>query len=269
MKHLLFFKAFFYDLYRDRRTIFKLAKKELAHEYVGHYLGVLWSLIKPLGMILTLWLVFTVGFKVGKVKDGYPFVVWLTIAQISWSFITDALSGGTQSIRLYSYIVKKVAFNISALPLIKLISYSLSHLAILIIFVITFLIFKGLNIYPFQSFYYFICSFVLIYGFTLITSSLNVFARDVSKFINLILQFGFWITPIFWDVSALSVKYQRFVKLNPVYYITEGYRDSFLFGVGFWSHPYWTLYFWTVTLFILVIGIVIFSKSKHHFADIL
>ena len=261
--------SFFTDLYKYRKTIFKLAHKDLSNRFLNSYLGILWSLMQPLVNVGVLCFVFIVGFKVSEIVEGIPFVLWLTAAQISWSFMMDMLSNGTQSITSYDYLVKKVVFKVHALPLIRIFSCLFVHGALLIVVIIVFAFIGYISLYTLQVFYYLFCSMVLFFGLTLITASLNVFTRDVGQVIGLISQFGFWMTPIFWKASALPYKYQVLIKLNPFYYITEGYRYSLLNKVGFWEHPYWTLGFWVATLLILMTGILVFEKTNKHFADVL
>ena len=59
------------------------------------------------------------------------------------------------------------------------------------------------------------------------------------------------------------------LKINPFFYISEGYRDSMLNNVWFWQKPFMTLYFWGVALVVLLIGTKVFKKMKPHFADVL
>jgi ABC-type polysaccharide/polyol phosphate export permease len=67
----------------------------------------------------------------------------------------------------------------------------------------------------------------------------------------------------------MSPRIQAILKFNPIYYIIQGYRDSFITFVPFWHHPVYTLYFWGVSLTVLVAGALIFQKLKPQFADVL
>ena len=82
-----------------------------------------------------------------------------------------------------------------------------------------------------------------------------------------------WMTPIMWNFDALagnlSRPIQMIFKLNPVYYIVNGYRDTMINQLGFWNHPKLTCYFWGVTLGMLAFGMRVFKKLKTHFADVL
>ena len=110
---------------------------------------------------------------------------------------------------------------------------------------------------------------VLLTGLSWLFSALIIFLRDVGQLVAMALQFLFWGTPIFWSVKLLPAKYQPIIKLNPVVYIVEGYRDSLINRVWFWDHWLQTLYFWGIAGAMLVIGAVVFRRLRPHFADVL
>ena len=102
-------------------------------------------------------------------------------------------------------------------------------------------------------------------------SAIVVFFRDLTQIISIFLQVGIWLTPIMWDVNMLA-NYPwliKLFKLNPMYYIVTGYRDSMLGHVWFWNHWGWTVYFWIVTVVLFALGSWIFKRLKPHFADVL
>ena len=110
---------------------------------------------------------------------------------------------------------------------------------------------------------------ILILGISYITSSVVVFFRDMGQLVAMLLQIAFWATPIFWSVDMFPAKYHILFKLNPLYYLVEGYRDSMINHVWFWDKPLLTLYFWTIALGLLALGFSTFRKLKSHFADVL
>ena len=63
--------------------------------------------------------------------------------------------------------------------------------------------------------------------------------------------------------------YAFILKLNPLFYIVNGYRESIIYQVGFWEHPMLMLYYWGVTLILLITGVVVFKKLRPHFADVI
>ena len=110
---------------------------------------------------------------------------------------------------------------------------------------------------------------VLVYSLSIITSSIVLFFRDLSQIINILMNMGFWITPIGWQLTMLPSSVARIFKLNPLYYIVTGYRDAFVDKIFFWQRPYQTVYFWMFCLVTLLIGIKLFNKLRPHFSDVI
>lgn len=95
--------------------------------------------------------------------------------------------------------------------------------------------------------------------------------RDLTQVINIALQVGVWMTPIMWSMEDLGITgiLASILKLNPMFYIVQGYRDAFIYKIWFWQRPGMTLYFWAFTLVFWLIGTRLFRKLKIHFADVL
>jgi ABC-type polysaccharide/polyol phosphate export permease len=258
-----------FELYKYRRLIFDMTTGDFKRRYLGSYLGILWAFINPIVTIAIFIFVFQMGFKATPVSK-IPFVIWLSTGIIPWFYFSDAFASSASSICEYSFLVKKVVFRVSFLPLIRVLSSIFIHLCFIFL-VILILLFYGMmpSLYWLQAVYYLFCSIVLLVGFAWISASLMVFVKDIGNLVGIILQFGFWMTPIFWRIEQIPKKYQIILKLNPVFYIIQGYRDSFLFKNWFWQRPNLTLYFWIVTIITLILGLFIFKKTRPHFADVL
>lgn len=265
----LLFLRFVVTLFKSRTLVYDLARRDIQARYLGSYLNFLWAFVQPTVTILLLWFVFEVGFRSPPVEN-YPFVLWLIAGIIPWFFFAESLSNATNSILEYSYLVKKVVFKVSVIPIIKILSALFIHL-FFIVFI--FFAFSSYGYMPrlcnLQIFYYLFATIVLVVGLSWITSALVIFVKDVGHIVAMLIQFGFWFTPIIWNIKMVPEKYQTLMKLNPAYYITEGYRNSFISGIWFWEYPRWTLEFWTVTGIIFVLGVIIFLKLRPHFADVL
>jgi teichoic acid transport system permease protein len=263
------------DVYKNRRLVFKLARNDFKTRYAGSYLGTVWAFIQPIVTILVYWFVFSVGFRSNATEQelGLPFVLYLVAGIVPWFFFQDALMGGTNSLIEYNYLVKKVVFNISVLPVVKIISALFVH-GFFVLFTIVLYICYGRfpNWYYLQIVYYSFCTFVLVLGLCYATCSIVVFFRDLTQIISIGLQVGVWLTPIMW-VAESSLKghplLQRVLQLNPMYYIVSGYRDSFIKQKWFFESPKWTLYFWIFTIACFLLGNTIFKRLRVHFADVL
>lgn len=251
------------------RFVAELTKKDFKTRYVGSFLGILWAFIQPTIQIIIFWFVFQVGFKSTPI-DNFPFILWLISAMIPWFFISDSIQGATNSITDNSYLVKKVVFKVGLLPIVKIYSALWVHIFFIAVIFLMFSIYGYYpNVYNFQVIYYVFCISVLVLGISLITSSLIIFFKDMGQIVSTILQFGFWLTPIFYSLDIIPQKYAFLLKLNPAFYLIQGYRDTFIYKSWFWEHPKLTLYFWFCTIVILVVGRTMFKKLRPHFADVL
>lgn len=262
-------KKFILDIYNKRELLLELAKRDFQKQYMGSYLGFVWVYLQPLLFISVLYFIFSFGFKAGSSSDGVPFVVYLIVGIIPWFYIAGNLSAMTNVIIQNSFLLKKVDFRLSLLPIVKLMSSSIPHLFfIFIAFVVAFI--NGIypSIYSLQIIYYFVSMLALLLGLGWLTSSTKIFVPDVSNFVSLIVTFGFWLTPIFWDINKIPQEYHWIVNLNPAAYIVHGYRDSIVSHAWFWERPYETLYFWGFTLSVLFIGITVFKRLRPHFAEV-
>ncbi len=246
-----------------------MAKRDIATQHVGSMLGFFWTFVNPMIYIFILWFVFSVGFKTAP-KGDVPFVVWLTAAMAIWNTFSETINGATGVIVGNAHLVKKVVFPLSILPVVKLVGSFITHTVFLAVLVALILFNKmPFSLYWLQIFYYFGAMSILALGLGWLTSSINIFARDTGPIVNVTLQIVFWATPIFWDLSIMPQKVQVLLKLNPMFYIVQGYRESFIYFVPFWHHWQMTLYFWGVAFFVVALGAVIFLRLRPHFADVL
>lgn len=259
---------FFRHIYQNKYLIYELTKRDFKQKYAANIMGLAWAIIDPLAMMMIFWLIFGLGFRTGK-NTGVPFVAYLISGLTAYMFFQGTLSQATGSIKSYSFLLKKVNFRVSILPIVKILSELVLHLIVMAI-VIIIIILNGVypTIYWLQTAYYIFASSMLLLGLSWFTSSVNLFFPDISNIVGIILRFFFYLTPIFWDPSMFPEKYLLILKLNPMYYIVTGYRDSLLHARPFWEQWELTIYYWAVTGVALLVGIVVFSRLKPHFADV-
>lgn len=260
---------FIRELAEKRGAIWQLARQDFVNRTIGSALGFFWTFIQPLVMTLIMWWVFTRVFHIPHV-EGAPYICWFIVGMAAWTFFAEALGQTTGVFQEYTYLVKKVQFRIAVLPLVKLLSALAVH-GLFLLIVLVVVVGSGLPVswYWLQTLYYTLALGVLLLGLGWIASSLNVFVRDVTHVVGVLLQFGFWLTPVFWDARRFAPQHVRWLKLNPLYYIVDGYRNSLLGQTPFWEDGLWTAYYWGATLLILGAGIALFRRLKPHFADVL
>lgn len=261
--------GFLKAIFQNRALLWSLTKNDFKQRYMGNILGIAWAFIQPTMTILIFWFVFQVGFKSQPI-DNFPFILWLVAGMFPWFFFAEGLSNGTNSVLANSFLVKKVVFRVSLLPMVSLLSAFVIH-AFFILFMFGMFIYYGYTpeLYWLQIIYYLFATSVLLLGLSWITSSIVVFFKDIGQFVSMILQFGFWLTPIFWSMKMVPDKYIWLIKLNPIVYIIEGYRNSMIYHKWFWQDVNMSIYFWSVTSVIFIIGGLTFKKLRPHFADVL
>lgn len=257
------------ELYAHKKMLYFLSVNDFKTKYAGSYLGVVWAFVQPVITVLIYWFVFEIGFRSGPVQD-VPFVLWLIAGLVPWFFFAEAWGTATNCLIEYSYLVKKIVFQVRLLPLVKIMSSFFVHVFFVgLTFVIYLLYDIRPSIYAVQVIYYSLAAICFVFSISLITSSLIVFFKDLGQIISLLLQFGMWLTPILWSSTMLPASYRWLLKVNPAYYIVEGYRDSLIHKVWFWERYNQSIYFWLLTAVLFLIGIVIMKRTKPHFADVL
>ncbi|MDD6203062.1 MAG: ABC transporter permease [Lachnospiraceae bacterium] len=262
------------ELYQNRRLIWKLAKNDFKKRYAGSYLGAVWAMVQPVVTVVMYYIVFDVIMNArAQMAAGsvdVPYVLFLTAGLVPWFYFNEALTNGTNALVEYNYLVKKVVFKISILPIIKVIAATFIHVFFAGILILIACIYGYYpSIYTIQLVYYSFCMFVLVLALSYSTCAIMVFFKDIAQIISIMLQIGMWATPILWDINGIGPTMQMIVKINPVVYIVNGYRSAIYEKTWFFEDFYSTMYFWIFTVVIFCIGALIFKRLKVHFADVM
>ncbi|EGO62241.1 ABC transporter permease [Acetonema longum] len=259
----------FQELWQSRRLILELAKNDFKVRYAGSFFGIFWAFVQPIITILVFWFVFEVGLRTAKIQE-IPFILWFSSGLIPWFFFADAWASATNSFIEYSYLVKKIVFRISSLPIIKILSSLFIHV-FLVLFLLILFIFYGYfpNMIISQLLYYVFCIVVLVLSLSFFTASIIPFFKDTAQLISIILQFGMWMTPIMWKYTMLPEKFHWLFYLNPMFYVVEGFRNTLIGKTWFWENGIGAACFWGLTIIFFVVGTWTFKKMKPHFSDVL
>lgn len=259
------------ELYQSRHLIWKLAKNDFKKRYAGSYLGAVWAMIQPVVTVAMYYVVFDVIMGTGKsMVPDKPYVLFLTAGLVPWFYFNEALNNGTNALLEYNYLVKKVVFKISILPIIKIIAATFIHVFFAVILLVIAACYGYFpTIYTIQMVYYSFCLFILVLGTCYTTCAVMVFFKDIGQIISILLQIGMWATPILWDIGGISPTAQMLVKINPLVYIVNGYRSAIFEREWFFEDFYSTMYFWIITVVIFGLGALVFKRLKVHFADVL
>lgn len=248
--------------------MFRLASYEMKSSYQMHYLGFLWQIINPSVQIIAFWFVFGMGIRGGQPVGDTPFFVWLVIGLIPWFFINSSVTEGSNSVFEKINLVSKMKFPISVLPTITIIKnmYNFFFMSIFLI-IILFIYRINPGIYILQIPYYLFALFVFLFATALLCSTITVIIRDFQAALNAVMRMLFFITPVLWDASNMAEHFVNILKLNPFYYLVDGFRNSLIKGIWFYEDMSLTLYFWSITIFILFLGAYMHLKFRRKFVD--
>ena len=258
--------------------IIRLAAYETKSKYQMNYLGVLWQFLNPLIQMLAYWFVFGIGIrKSSEVVTGVgevPFIIWMLAGLIPWFFISPTILDGSNSVFKRINMVAKMNFPISSLPSVAIAANLFSYFVMIVVYVIGLL---GFGIYPnlhwLEYIYYLFCMIVFMFAFSLFNSTISVLVRDYQFLLQSATRLMFFLLPIFWDISTqLGDKHPALlnvIKLNPLFYIIDGFRNSFLGGSWFFEDAIYMVYFWAFTLLLLTVGAVLHMKFRDRFVDFL
>lgn len=256
------------EQFSNLQLILRLAIYGIKSNYQQHYLGVLWQLINPFVRIVTYWLVFGLGIRGGSPVGTTPFFIWLITGLIPWIFISTTIVQASNSIYAKVHLVSKMKFPVSILPSVSIIA-NLGNLFVLLAILEFILFINGNNqiLYLLQLPYYLLCMVVFIFALSILSATLTTMIRDLQNMLQSIIRILVYVTPILWDMSGLPEKVHTLLKLNPVYYLIEGMRKTFLGQGWFFQDLAYLFYFWCVTLLLLIVGATIHIKLRDRLVD--
>lgn len=258
------------EQFKNFNIIRRVSKYEEKATYQNHYLGMIWQFLNPVIQIGIYYLVFGIGMNGGRKVDGYPFLIWMLIGITAWFFINSTILGGSNSIYKKVGLVSKMKFPMSILPSINIASNLISYIAMVGILVV---IMCAYGIYPtiywLQYFYYFVCMIAFLFSFSILNSTITVLVRDYHIALQSTIRLLFYLSGVIWDVETRNfpVWFVRILRLNPIHYIIDGFRDSFLSKEWFWEKGTLSLFFWILTFFILILGSHLHMKFRSRFVD--
>lgn len=238
-----------------RDLTFALVIKEIKSKYKSATLGFLWIFINPLLQMIALTIVFSYFLKFSV--SNYPLFVLSGL--LPWTYFSLALSAGTSSLVSNRDLIKKVPFNRELLPISAVLANLLTFLAALLL-----LLLFNLNPALFLLIPIIFIQTLLIIGITLLTSSLDIYYRDVSFIVQAGLMVWFYLTPVFYPVSMVPVNFRFIYDLNPMVGIITGFQSTLRgspleIGSLMISAAEAIIFF--------VIGFIFFRRRAKYFAD--
>ena len=185
--------------------------------------------------------------------------------------MSDMLTAGTETIRKYSYLVTKMKFPVSTIPTFVSISKFIVHLVLVGIMILIF-VFLGYipTIYIVQLPFYMLLMFIFFTIWSLFASLLSSMSKDFGNLVKSMVTAVFWLSGILWNPDTIQIEWvKKILMLNPVTFLTNGFRNCFINHTWFWEQPKRLLYFAIVTVIMLVLAIWTYKKLRKEIPDVL
>ena len=262
---------FFKILFKNRKIAIQLGKNDFRNRFANTSLGTIWGFAQPFVFMLTYVIVFQYILKT-RSSEECPYIVWFLPGMSMWMFCSDAILTASNSIRNYSYLVKKVVFPVDIIPIISLTSSSFIGMFLILIACIAGTIY-GFVPNILNVIYIIFCAFCFIIALTRFTSALTTIVPDFAQLLTILIQLFMWFTPIIWNLDMLTEHpiLINVFKCSPFTYLVEGFRQAFMENSTIITEQngVFTIVFWAITVIIFVWGNHVFKKTKKDFADVL
>lgn len=246
--------------------LMNLTRREVKGRYSQSLFGAGWAIAQPLAMMAVFTLVFS---RLGQIPSGgAPYPIFAFAALVPWFFFSNSVNSGTMSLITYRNIVTKTYFPREIVPLAQVGSRLVDLAAASALFALL-MAYYGVTPGVWSSltplFVVLLVLFTL--GTTLLTSSLNVFYRDVSPVVQIGLQLWLYLTPVAYPLSAVPIEYRPWFLLNPLTGVVEGLRSVLVFGRA----PEWPVVGISSALILTLFAgaLVLFKKTDRYFADVI
>jgi ABC-type polysaccharide/polyol phosphate export permease len=249
-----------------------MAQRQFTRAYEGSYLGLLWTILSPLLMVALLTLIFSelIGIKSREVlgNPSLNFGLFLFCGVLPFNMYSQALSRGVNIIRRNSSLVQGVVFPLEILPLTAMVTALLQNVfgvgALLVV-----LVAFGLPLHATTLLLPLLLVPQLLFtlGLSYLVAVSGTYVPDIREGLRAVIRGTFFITPILWPTGKVPEDWQFLVHYNPLAYLVNGYRDLILYGElpGLESALWFSLF--AAALF--VVGLFVFNRVKHNFADLI
>jgi len=263
-------KHFLVNLVERRSLLFQLVRRDFQIRFVGAAAGWLWGLIHPLVLLLSWVFVFQICMKVelprGSMTQNYTF--YLFAGFLPWMLFQETVQRSPASLLDHSSLITKTIFPAELVPLSVFLSALVNHLLALSLVIAGVKIWMGqlspmLLILPL----YMLLLGLFAVGVAWVVSALHVYLRDTAQVVSVLLTLWFWITPIFITQQQYPPQFRFLLRLNPLAYLVNAYRERILLSKPPDWHELATLTCFSVVTF--VAGGLFFRHLKRGFADVL
>lgn len=243
-------------------------RREFQSKYRNSLLGVTWSVLNPLSMIVVYTVIFSnvMQAKLPGVDSHYAYSIYICSGILTWGLFADIILRSQNVFLDNANLIKKLNFPKICLP-VTVIGGALVNFSIIFSLFTLFLIFSG----AFPGLHYLslipviIVMMILAIGIGIIVGVMNVFFRDVGQFFGIVLQFWFWLTPIIYPSSILPESLRPLIEYNPMASIVDACQQVLVKGL----YPNWIaiIYPACLGLILCLIGLNLFRKHIGEMVD--
>jgi len=259
---------FFRKVLLQRHLIWNFVLRDLKTRYVGSFMGLFWSVIHPLVLLVSYTFVFSVIFQVRpSLKAIDNFALFAFCGMLPWLYFQDTVVRSCTSVIDHSHLIRKTLFPSEILPITVALSNLVTHVIGFTILLVALISYGVLGWASLLIPAYLFLLFLLAVGLGWLVASLQVFLRDTAQVLSVLMVFWFWFTPIFYQVEHVPSPYQSAIRLNPLTHVVEGYRDLLLENVLPDFYSFLMLLLFSVAVFGL--GGFVFRNTKREFVDVL
>jgi ABC-type polysaccharide/polyol phosphate export permease len=262
LRHLT---AFHFNVH-DLLLLVNLTNMALRDRFLGSAAGRVWAILNPLLLMLIFAYVFTFVFRsrLPGSDSSLAYIIWLFSGYGPWLAISEGIMTATHAVVGNSGLVKNLSFKTELLPMAASL-LGLVPLLVTFALLIILLAFDGrYPSWPWLILLPVIClQFMMVTGIGLFVSALNVFVRDVGLLLPNILVMVLFLSPIFYSVESYPQAIRFWLKFNPFYLVSEGYRQPLIHNA---VPPLWQLALLTATsIGCFAGGLAYFRRLKGYF----
>jgi lipopolysaccharide transport system permease protein len=246
--------------------LMNLTKREVKGRYSQSFFGIAWAIAQPLATMVVFTIVFS---RLAKLpSEGAPYPIFAFAALVPWFFFMNSVSTGTMSLITYRNIVTKTYFPREIVPLAQVCSRLIDVAAAAGLYALLMAYYRvGLGAWAVTAPLFFVLLLLFTAGFTLATSGINVFYRDVNPVVQIALQLWLYLTPVAYPLATVPARYKWLFVLNPLSAIIEGFRAALVFNRP--PDVALTLLSGAVIAALFAVSFITFKKMDKYFADVI
>jgi lipopolysaccharide transport system permease protein len=258
------------SLWQYRHFVLSSIRNEFISRFARSKLGGLWLIINPLAQVAIYALILSnvLAAKLPDIDNKYAYAIYLMAGLLSWTLFSEIVSRCLNLFIEQGNLMKKMRFPRITLPAIVVGFNILNNILLFICMVVIFLILG----YHFSLIILWLLPMTILLaafslGFGLVLGVLNVFVRDLSQAVPIILQMWFWFTPIVYPASIIPEDYRHWLVLNPMYHFVDAYHDLIVYGRAPQIEGVFII--GVLAVLFLILSLFLFQRSIEEMVDVL